>query len=337
MCQCNLHTLCSCTYLTTCFIHLQTSIWLASGGEVDRNDDVTEGAPPSLHHIVGMLVHIEHVQQQILALIQLACHLGDESSDLTSGLERLSLSNSRVALSCNELAASLLTVVKSVPCTTSKELSGEVQSLSHDIVRAGKNLNHLLKKRRVSKRTSTRLQPQVPSQPPTGTTHSKAMAVVEKDAEVKLVEKRKDEFENGSVFQEQCEVDENQPRSDADIDSNTKERKSGLADDSSLKHCKTWSSIEESLEEPANSLKSFSDGKIAAIDDRELTACVKLSKSCEPLTVTGLKYSEMSNATGQVISESPSNSPPHLTHPQNGIATATIGSIPDDEEDSSII
>ena len=60
-------------------------------------------------------------------------------------VEKLTLCIGRVSLCCNELAASVLTVIKTSSCTTAQELSVEVQSLSHEIARAGKALNHLTK------------------------------------------------------------------------------------------------------------------------------------------------------------------------------------------------
>lgn len=64
-----------------------------------------------------------------------------------TNLEKLSLCNNHAALCCNELAASVLTVItKSSVCSNQQKLSSEVQTLSRDIARAGKSLNHLIKK-----------------------------------------------------------------------------------------------------------------------------------------------------------------------------------------------
>lgn len=51
-----------------------------------------------------------------------------------------------MAYSCNELAACALTVINNSPCTQAQEFTVEIQKLSHAIARAGKTLNHLIKK-----------------------------------------------------------------------------------------------------------------------------------------------------------------------------------------------
>ena len=320
-------------------IHLQATIWSVCANVDD--DDVIEGTLPSLpnlHYVVGMLVHMEHVHRGVLNLIRLACHLGDEPGDLSSGLEKLTLSNSQVALCCNELAASLLTVIKSTLCTTSKELSKEVQSLSHEIARAGKNLNQLLKKRRSSKSrksSGSRIQPQIPQSSEDGKSVIAVNSVERERNGTESGKKRGEdelkEKERAVKSSERLKEEKRRTMKDASLGPNPRKTVASERDDSALKHCKTWSSIEESLEDTSDLLKSSSDGKIGVTEERDLSNSVKLSKSCEPLNVTGLKYSETSNATGQVISESPSNSPPHQPHPQNGFSGAA------DDEDSSVI
>lgn len=285
-----------------------------------------------------MLVHVEHVHQGVLTFIRLASHLGDEPGELSAELEKLSLSNSQVALCCNELAASLLTVIKTAPCTTSKELSSEVQSLSHEIARAGKNLNHLLKKMRVSRKVSGRTQPQIPQistagrTVPTTNTDSREAVMVEQGMKGSR-EEREGRKKNDVLMKE-------------NVTENTRSER-GILANAAMEHgrdrltvhldstVKTSSSsvTDSTLEEPTASEQSSSPsgGRVSA-GYQDLTTCSRLSK---PLEQT-VKHTEMSNATGQVISESPSNSPPHQAHPQNGYSAPNMGHM-SDEEDSSII
>ena len=330
-------------------IHFQMSVWSMSE---DGESDIIEGTlptPPNLHHIVGMLVHVEHVHQAILTLIHRASHLGNEPGQLSSELEKLSVSNSQVALGSNELAASLLTVIKTAPCTTGKELSNEVQSLSHDIARAGKNLNHLLKRRRVSGKGIGRIQPQIPQlnvatrTVPVEDTEKREMVTSHQGMQG-LPEQRRGEGEgHHDVLNEQSGIEDCRSTGDVGgttsmehdrppnrlkvhVNSTVQISSSGL----------TSFSVEEGHPRPPGELKSSCHNRTLAGDHR-LTADAELSKTLEPVAVTSTKYSEMSNATGQVISESPSNSPPHQTHPQNGYsAPTTVGHV-SDEEDSSVI
>ncbi len=68
-------------------------------------------------------------------------------TDTTStSLEDLSSSNKQVAYSCNELAALALRVIKGSPCPQTQGYVYEVQQLSHEIARAGKTVNHVIKR-----------------------------------------------------------------------------------------------------------------------------------------------------------------------------------------------
>ena len=96
---------------------------------------------PNMRHVMEMLTHLQHVQQNMHNIRQHAEITQEEKDDV----EKLTLCVGRVSLCCNELAASVLTVIKTSSCTTAQELSVEVQSLSHEIERAGKALNHLTK------------------------------------------------------------------------------------------------------------------------------------------------------------------------------------------------
>ena len=337
----------------------QVAIWSTfEDGDNDVIDEGTLPTLPNLHHIVGMLVHVEHVHQNAHTLVQLACQLGDEpAGEMSNRLEKLSLSNGQVALCCNELAASLLTVIKSAPCAAGKELSSEVQSLSHGIARAGKNLNHLLKKRRVSRREGGgRAQPQAP---PTSNPVAKSVKTdIATDSVQTRISQEASEVVNSTAVEATTKVD---PKLKEEVRQAVDHSRlmNDSAVDASIELCDVHiEPMEESISRPSKDspiilrdispkaldedssdmLKSYSDGRIPA-DDRGLpSTSFKLSKSCDPLNITGLKYSETSNATGQVISESPSNSPPHQTHPQNGFSpTAPPIGHASDEEDSSVI
>lgn len=95
---------------------------------------------PNMRHVMEMLTHLQHVQQNMHDIRQHAEIIREEKDYI----EKLSLCIGRVSLCCNELAASVLTVIKTSSCTA-QELSVEVQSLSHEIAIAGKTLNHLTK------------------------------------------------------------------------------------------------------------------------------------------------------------------------------------------------
>ena len=94
------------------------------------------------HHVLEMLTHLQHVQENMYDIQEQAGIIQEGNRDL----EKLSVCNGNVARCCNELAASVLTVIKSSSCAAGQELSIEVQSLSREIARAGKALNHLIKR-----------------------------------------------------------------------------------------------------------------------------------------------------------------------------------------------
>lgn len=283
-----------------------------------------------------MLIHVEHVHQGVLTFIRLTGHLGNEPGELSTELERLSLSNSQVALCCNELAASSLTVIKTAPCTTSKELSSEVQSLSHNIARAGKNLNHLLKRICASRKGSGRTQPQMSrarKTVPTVDTESKQAVMVQEG--MKGSAEEAEEWKKNDVLVESVAENSRSERVIQDSGAMACGRHQlSVHPDSTVK---TPSSdvTNSTLEEPTASDQSSSSsagGRVSA-DYQDLTTSTEQNKPLKLVSVATLKHTEMSNATGQVISESPSNSPPHQTHPQNGYSAGHVS----DEEDSSII
>lgn len=106
------------------------------------DDETSEGTlplVPSLHHTVDMLLRVLQVQTSISSIATRACE-----EDIS--LDHLSRSNTQVAHSSNELAASVLAVIKSCVGGSSQILSHDVQVLSHEVARSGKNLNHLIKK-----------------------------------------------------------------------------------------------------------------------------------------------------------------------------------------------
>ena len=272
-----------------------------------------------------MLVHVEHVHQGVLNFIRLASHLGNEPGELSTELEKLSLSNSQVALCCNELAALSLTVIKTAPCTTSKELSSEVQSLSHNIARAGKNLNHLLKRVRLSRRGSGRTQPQISRAERTLTTERSSSG----RKEAVMVQEATKGRAGGAERRKKNDV----LTKESVAENSRSERVSEHLDSTEVKTFST-SVSNSTLEEPTACDQSPpSSGSRLPADYQSLMTGIKLSKPLELVSVATPKHTEMSNATGQVISESPSNSPPHQTHPQNGCTAGHVS----DEEDSSII
>ena len=119
---------------------MQAAIWNL---EDTSEEEGTLPVTPNINHVVDMLLRLQQVQSNMESIAEQAGQIVEGSSVRT---EKLSHCNSHAALCCNELAASVLTVVKHSPCATSRELSAEVQSLSHEIARAVKTLNHLIKK-----------------------------------------------------------------------------------------------------------------------------------------------------------------------------------------------
>ena len=105
-------------------------------------DEGTLPVTPNVNHVVDMLVHLQQVQ---ITMSKIHC----ETICILEGnvnLEKLAMCHGHIAVGCNGLAASVLTVIKNSACAAAQELSVEVQSLSHEIARAGKALNHRIKK-----------------------------------------------------------------------------------------------------------------------------------------------------------------------------------------------
>ena len=99
-----------------------------------------------------------------------------KASELPTNVDQLTSPNAQVAHSCNELAASVLAVIKSSVSDSVQELSHEVQALSHEVARAGKNLNHLIKKGlKTSKATPHRSTNNDPVENKTHSAHGKPM------------------------------------------------------------------------------------------------------------------------------------------------------------------
>lgn len=127
---------------------MQVEIWNLDTGTQEVG---TLPLTPNIHHVIDMLIHLEQVDCNTHSLSK---HLlkhsrenhDEKSASHKSSMDKLSISNGRVILSCNEFAASVLSVITSSPCCDSAQsFSMEVQSLLHEVARAGKTLNHLLK------------------------------------------------------------------------------------------------------------------------------------------------------------------------------------------------
>ena len=352
------------------FLFLQASIWSMRDGGAGEDDDIiavgTVPPVPNLHHVTGMLVHVEHVHQCTLTLTHLTTQLScEEPREVNSGLEKLSISNSQVALRCNELAASLLTVIKSTPCTTGKELSSQVQSLSHEIARAGKNLNHLLKKRGVSSRRSSRTpQPQIlQSNVPTKSIKTVPTVADNGSGSVSLtvaqVGPDLDEKTTMSASRQNNvlhEVESRNNGTDSTLTISTVEHRS-KADTTPATSADTTNmerdTSSENSSEPSESIAKSSNcnpttNNMGAIDISD----VIVAEGTPVKTIEETVNVRHSNATGQVISESPTHSPPHHTTSScttsNGFSATAIASVPgaaamatvaaaSDEEDSSVI
>ena len=119
-------------------------------------EDGTLPRTPSTSHVVSVPLHLECLEKSVSGLALLACQLTTPPSETTplsmttlpppSPYKKLMLCNGHAVLCCNELAASILTVLKSASSEAGLEFPPEVRSLSHEIARAGKSLNHYLKK-----------------------------------------------------------------------------------------------------------------------------------------------------------------------------------------------
>ena len=92
---------------------------------------------------MNLLAHLQQIDKSVHTISDRAKELAEET-DIS--LDKLSSSNGQVAYGCNELAACALTVIKNSPCNQTQEFTTEIQRLSHTIARAGKSVNHLIKK-----------------------------------------------------------------------------------------------------------------------------------------------------------------------------------------------
>ena len=309
----------------------------AGDGDEDRLSVGTLPPTPNLRHVTGMLVIVEHVHQNTLTLTQLTTQLGNEEDpgEINSRLEKLSVSNSQVALSCNELAASLLTVIKSAPCTTSKELSSQVQSLSHDIARAGKNVNHILKKRGVAS-SSSRRSSRTAAQPNTAvatkiTTATNVPAVENSRKRVSLMGPQA----GGSGFDEQASVGERGSRRKSNVPHEGESRNNGTESIATISTATSNTALgttttdlerdrssEKTSESTQNGPSSTPPAAASHNGDSNAGRESPLAKTAPPLTTEEAVSVRHSNATGQVISDSPTHSPPHHTSSQSSVAPA---------------
>ena len=339
------------------FIIFQASIWSVcevGDGDEDSLSVGTLPPTPNLRHVTGMLVVVEHVHQGALTLTQLTAQLGNEEDpgEINSRLEKLSVSNSQVALCCNELAALLLTIIKSAPCTTSKELSSQVQTLSHDIARAGKNVNHLLKKRGVAS-SSSRRSSRATAQPNTAvatkiTTATNLPAVENSRKRVSLTGPQP----GGRGFDEKASVGERGSRRKSNVPHDGESRNTGSESIATISTAaehmsntditptisagttttdlekdrsseKTSESTQNGYSSTTPAAASHNGDSNAGRETPAKTSPRAPAKTAPPLTTTEEAVSvRHSNATGQVISDSPTHSPPHHTSSQSSVAPA---------------
>ena len=136
--------------MTLLLICVQAAVWNL---EDTSQEEGTLPVTPNINHAIDMLLRLQPVQSNMDSIAEQAGQIVEGS---TANTEKLSHCISHVALCCNELAASVLTVIKHSPCATSRELSAEVQSLSHEIAKAVKTLNHLIKKGSLTSTKSAR-------------------------------------------------------------------------------------------------------------------------------------------------------------------------------------
>ena len=350
-------------------IFFQASVWsMCEVGEGDSSVAVGTLPPiPNLHHVTGMLVVVENVHQGTLTLVQLTTQLDSEDpGEINSKLEKLSISNSQVALCCNELAASLLTVIKSAPCATDKELSSQVQSLSHEIARAGKNVNHLLKKRGVSsssRKNSRTTQPQI----------MQSNVAAMKNA-VTTLSTADNTSKRGSLTVAQRGPDSEEKATAVSVGERGSRRKSSALCDVESRNNRTelistvehrskadatptasadTTNTERNIIPNEKSEPSQPAANSSSLNDSGSNAAEMMPVKTVPAPAEETVNVRHSNATGQVISESPTHSPPHHTTtsaagngfsstnsviasappPPTKIVTQTIA----DEEDYSVI
>lgn len=107
----------------------------------DQDDEDYQSAPnaPSLNHVTEMLTLACNVMSHVTKLCDTA---GTQRIDC----DQLKHCNTETAGTCTQLAAAVLNVIKSSGCQQGDILTGNIQTLSREIMRAGKNLNHAAKK-----------------------------------------------------------------------------------------------------------------------------------------------------------------------------------------------
>ena len=108
----------------------------------EQNDLDHSSAPnaPSLHRVTEMLT----LAYRVLSHVTMLCNCaGMERIDC----DKLTECNTETAGACTQLAASILHVIKSSGCEQDV-LATNIQNLSREIMRSGKNLNHAAKRYR---------------------------------------------------------------------------------------------------------------------------------------------------------------------------------------------
>jgi len=124
--------------ISICTIFQQDQMW-PSIEDQDEEDLQSALNAPSLKHVTEMLV----LAYQVLSHISKLC---DTASTQRIDCDQLKHCNTETAGTCTQLAASVLNVIKSSGCQQGDILTGNIQTLSREIMRAGKNLNHAAKK-----------------------------------------------------------------------------------------------------------------------------------------------------------------------------------------------
>ena len=105
----------------------------------DEEDYQSALNAPSLNYITEMLALAYKVMSHVTKLC-------DTTSTQCIDCDQLKHCNTDTAGTCAQLAASVLNVIKSSGCQQDNMLTGDIQILSREIMRAGKNLNHAAKK-----------------------------------------------------------------------------------------------------------------------------------------------------------------------------------------------
>ena len=105
----------------------------------DEEDYQSALNAPSLNYVTEMLALAYKVMSHVTKLC-------DTTSTQRIDCDQLKHCNTDTAGTCTQLAASVLNVIKSSGCQQDNILTGDIQTLSREIMRAGKNLNHAAKK-----------------------------------------------------------------------------------------------------------------------------------------------------------------------------------------------